>query len=135
MVDMARNYNVAVFTASQLSKEMGNIYSTEEVQQKDVSGSKEKINKCDIGLAFKPVSTREGNVQKGIWSWLKTRRGQLPESFFGAIDYDKLQPIYIKPYARQEDVPVMGENNPVPTQKKPTEKVKSMKSITFESGE
>ncbi len=134
MVDLGKVYKVAIFTASQLSKDKADIYNTEEIQQKDVSGTKEKIHKCDIGLAFKPVGMREGNVQKGIWSWLKVRRGKLPEAFFGAMDYDRMQPIYIKPYIRQEDADVLGGVK-IPQRVKQVDKESTeLKSISKESG-
>jgi len=134
MVDLAKVYKVAVFTASQLSKEKADIYNTEEIQQKDISGTKEKIHKCDVGLAFKPVGLREGNVQKGIWSWLKVRRGKLPESFFGAMDYDRMQPVYIKPYTRQEDVEVLGMSELPRRNKKAEPKPEEIKTLSKESG-
>lgn len=126
MVDLARLYNVAIFTASQLSKEKGDIYDTNEIQHKDLSGSKEKINKCDVSLAFKPVGQREGNIQKGIWTWLKVRRGTMPEPFFGAIDYDRLLPIYIKPYVKQEGVSLLGETTVKDILKKKGESLNDM---------
>lgn len=135
MVDIGHLYNVAIFTASQLGKDKGDIYDTEEIQQKDLSGTKEKINKCDISLAFKPVGPREGNIQKGIWSWLKVRRSTMPEPFFGAIDYDRLKPIYIRPHTSQSNTEVIGEATIKDIKKKKEESKPKLKTISIERGD
>ena len=112
LVDLAKMFNVAVFTASQLknndSIRQGVIA---EVEQGDFAGSIEKINKADIAVAWKPIK-REQGFSEGILSFPKVRSGVVPPAYYSKMDYNNMTLTTMYPFNPMGAVSTtLGGNN------------------------
>lgn len=108
--DMSRLFNVAVFTASQVQRGAGDKTNTNAIEQSQIAGSMDKINKCDIAVAFKPMS-KDGNLTRGLLSFLKVRNGETPPTYEVTFDYDTLDMKVLHEYRGQDAVAPIGMGN------------------------
>lgn len=109
LVDVARTFNVAIFTATQVQRGAYGIDAgLKPLQKEDVAGSIEKINKCDVAIGFKPFM-KDGAVVKGILSFMKVRSGEAPPPQVAALNYDTLQLRVLYEFGAQEDAMLLNE--------------------------
>lgn len=111
IVDLAKVFKVAVFTASQLKNNDAIRKGTAEaVEYGDIAGSIEKINKADVAIAWKPLEVNAG-VAKGILSFLKVREGEQPNPWICSFDYDKLSFKFQNPFVASSEATMIGSSN------------------------
>jgi len=111
IVDLAKVFKVAVFTASQLKNSDAIRKSTAEaVEYGDIAGSIEKINKADVAIAWKPLEVNSG-IAKGILSFLKVREGEQPAPWVCNFDYDKLSFKFLHPFTSGAEAEMVGSSN------------------------
>lgn len=108
--DISRIFNIAVYTASHVDRE-GSKMEASALDRSSIAGSMGKVNKCDISIGWKPLST-EGGLTKGILSFMKVRNGATPEPHIAIFDYDRLKLNVIAPFKGQQDIAVLGGANP-----------------------
>lgn len=126
LVDLGRIFDVAIFTASQL-KNNDSIRTNvqEEIQQGDIAGSIEKVNKADVFIGWKPVESSESTT-RGILSFVKVRNGATPPPYMISFDRNLMR-IQVQHQFQSEDRAVMlGQQNtailtgnPQPRQREP----------------
>lgn len=111
IVDLAKVFKVAVFTASQLKNNDAIRKGTAEaVEYGDIAGSIEKINKADVAIAWKPLEVNSG-IAKGILSFLKVREGEQPNPWICNFDYDRLSFKFINPFTPSSESSMTGSSN------------------------
>ena len=108
--DISRIFNIAVYTASHVDRE-GSKMEAAALDRSSIAGSMGKVNKCDISIGWRPLST-EGGLTKGILSFMKVRNGVTPEPHIAVFDYDRLKLQVIAPFKGQQDLAVLGGANP-----------------------
>ena len=110
IVDLAKVFKVAVFTASQLKNNDAIRKNAEAVEYGDIAGSIEKINKADVAIAWKPLEVNAG-IAKGILSFLKVREGEQPNPWICSFDYDKLSFKFQNPFVAASESSMIGSSN------------------------
>lgn len=111
LVDLAKVFKVAIFTASQLKNSDAIRKGTAEaVEYGDIAGSIEKINKADVAIAWKPLEVQAG-IAKGILSFMKVREGEQPNPWICTFDYDKLSFKFLHPFTPSSEASMIGSSN------------------------
>lgn len=111
IVDLGRIFNISIFTASQLKNNESLRSDVQEgIQQGDIAGSIEKVNKADVFIGWKPTESSE-TTTRGILSFVKIRNGPTPPPYMVSFDRDNMRFQVQHQFQSVDGMTMAGQNN------------------------